>query len=198
VSVAAEPTRSLQKEWWLRALAVFSRPRQTFAALRDDSDDAAEARQEPVLALVILAGIAGVLSTSAAGQVLDDFELGDSTFAVLSWAFLGGIAYGAFVYFVLGLFIFAIVSGLGTGASFRQARHVVAFAAAPLAATLLLVWPARIGIYGKDLFRVGGSDTGTGDRIFDVLILASYLWTFGLVALGVLELKRSSSSAGIS
>jgi hypothetical protein len=198
VSVAAEPTRSLQKEWWLRALAVFSRPRQTFAALRDDSDDAAEARQEPVLALVILAGIAGVLSTSAAGQVLDDFELGDSTFAVLSWAFLGGIAYGAFVYFVLGLFIFAIASGLGTGASFRQARHVVAFAAAPLAATLLLVWPARIGIYGKDLFQVGGSDTGTGDRVFDVLILASYLWTFGLVALGVLELKRFSSSAGIS
>jgi hypothetical protein len=198
MSAAVESSRSLQREWWLRALAVFAHPRETFAALRDDSDDAAEARQEPVLALVILAGIAGVLSGSAAAQVMNDFEIGDSTFGVMAWAFLGGLAYGAIVYFVLGLLVFAIASGLGTGASFRQSRHVVAFAAAPLAATLLLVWPVRIGIYGNDLFRIGGSDTGTGDRVFDALILASYLWTFGLVALGVLELKRSNSSAGIS
>jgi hypothetical protein len=198
VSVAAQTSRSLQKVWWLRALAVLAHPRETFAALRDDSDDAAEARQEPVLALVILAGIAAVLSTSAAEQALNDFGLGDSTFAVLSWAFLGGIAYGATVYFVLGIFIFAIASGMGTGASFRQARHVVAFSAAPLAASLLLVWPVRIAIYGNDLFRMGGSDTGTGARLFDALMAASYLWTLGLVVLGVLELKRSSSSAGIS
>ena len=39
-----ESTRSLQKEWWLRALAVFQSPRGTFAALRDGSDEAAEAR----------------------------------------------------------------------------------------------------------------------------------------------------------
>jgi hypothetical protein len=177
---------------------MFAHPRETFAALRDDSDDAAEARVEPVLALVILSGIAGVLSTSAAGQVLDDYLFGDSTFAVLAWAFLGGITYGAVVYFILGLFVFALASGLGTGASFRQARHVVAFASVPVAATLLVVWPARIGIYGNDLFRSGGGDTGSGDQVFDALIVASYLWTLGLIVLGLSELKRSSSSAGIS
>ncbi len=59
VSTAVESTRSLQKEWWLRALAVFQSPRGTFAALRDDSVEAAEARQEPIMAIVILAGIAG-------------------------------------------------------------------------------------------------------------------------------------------
>ena len=72
VSTAVEPARSLQKEWWLRTLAVFQSPRGTFAALRDDSAEAAEARQEPILAIVILAGIAGILTTSLAGRLLDD------------------------------------------------------------------------------------------------------------------------------
>src|SRR5262245_64575799 len=71
VSTVAEPTRSLQKEWWLRALAVFTSPRGTFAALRDDSAGAAEARQEPILAIILLAGIASVLATSPAGRLLD-------------------------------------------------------------------------------------------------------------------------------
>ena len=38
-----------------------------FAALRDDSNEAAEARQEPVLAIIILSGIAAVLSTRHPG-----------------------------------------------------------------------------------------------------------------------------------
>jgi hypothetical protein len=189
VSVAAEPSPSLQKEWWLRTFAVFQKPRLVFAALRDDSNEAAEARQEPVLALVVLAGIAGVLSTSLAGRVLDDPVFSNSVAAVLSWAFIGGFIYGTI----------AGASALRAGSSYRQARHLVAFAGAPLALSLILVWPIRIAIYGDDLFRSGGSDSGTGEVVFDLLILASYVWTFGLVALGLLELrKRSSSSSGIS
>lgn len=194
----AERRPSLQREWWFRALAIFQSPRLVLSALRDDSRDAAEARQEPVLAIVLLAGIAGVLSTSLAGRVLDDPAFGGSSLAVLAWAFLGGVAYGTVVYWLGGIMVYALATGIAARASYRQARHVVGFAAAPIALTLLLVWPVRIAIYGDDLFRSGGSDTGAGDKIFDVLIFASYVWTFGLAALGLLELKRSSSSSGIS
>jgi hypothetical protein len=199
VSVAADQGTSLQKEWWLRTFAVFHRPRLVFVALRDDSDEAAEARQEPVLAIISLSGIAAVLSTSLAGRALDDPAFSNSFLAVLSWAFIGGLVYGAIVYWLGGLIVHAIASALRTESSYRQARHLVGFAAAPLALSLLLVWPIRISIYGDDLFRSGGSDSGAGEVLFDLLILASYVWTFGLVALGLLELrKRSSSSSGIS
>jgi hypothetical protein len=199
VNAAAEPTPSLQKEWWLRTFAVFQKPRLVFAALRDDSNDAAEARQEPMLALVVLAGIASVLSTSLARRVLDDPVFSNSVVAVLSWAFIGGLVYGTIVFWLGGVLVHALASALRTGSSYRQARHLVAFAGAPLALSLVLVWPIRIAIYGDDLFRSGGSDSGAGEVAFDILILASYVWTFGLVALGLLELRnRSSSSSAIS
>lgn len=197
MNAAAEPSTSLQREWWLRALSVFQSPRSVFAALRDDSDEAAEARQEPVLAIIVLAGIAGVLTTSLAGRLLDDYHFDGWNVAV--WAFLGGIVYGTVAYWFGGFLLHALTSALRWGRSYRQARHLLAFAAAPLALSLLLVWPVRLAIYGDDLFRTGGSDTGTGEWIFDMLILASYVWTFGLVALGLLELrKRASSSSDIS
>jgi hypothetical protein len=199
VNAAAERTPSLQKEWWLRTFAVFQKPRLVFAALRDDSNDAAEARQEPMLALVVLAGIASVLSTSLARRVLDDPVFSNSVVAVLSWAFIGGLVYGTIVFWLGGVLVHALASALRTGSSYRQARHLVAFAGAPLALSLVLVWPIRIAIYGDDLFRSGGSDSGAGEVAFDILILASYVWTFGLVALGLLELRnRSSSSSAIS
>lgn len=199
MSTAAQPTTSLQRQWWLRALSVFQRPRDLFAALRDDSDEAAEVRQEPVLALVILGGVAVVLSTTLAGRVLDDPVFSNSVLAVLAWAFFGGLLYGALAYWLGGLVVHALASGLGAGTSYRQARHLLAFASAPLALSLLFVWLPRIAVYGGDVFRSGGSDEGAGDWIFEVLIVASYFWTFGLVALGLLEFrKRSSSSSGIS
>jgi uncharacterized membrane protein len=197
VSTAVESTRSLQKEWWLRALAVFSSPRGTFAALRDDSAPAAEARQEPILAIVILAGIAGVLTTSLAGQLLDDPNNDGVNVAI--WAFLGGAFYGLLAFWIGGLLVHAIGTAARVRASYRQARHVVGLALAPLALSLLTVWPARLAIYGEDVFRTGGSDAGVGDKLFEALIVGSFASSFALVALGLIELRKSSSSAsGIS
>jgi Yip1 domain len=192
-----ESTRSLQKEWWLRALAVFSSPRGTFAALRDDSSDAAEARQEPIMAIVILAGIAGILSTSLAGRLLDDPNNDGLNVAV--WAFLGGAFYGLLAYWGGGLLVYAIAAAVRARASYRQARHIVGLAMAPVALSLIVVWPVRLGIYGEDVFRTGGSDTGAGDKLFELLVVGSFAWSFALVALGLIELrKRSSSSPAIS
>src|SRR5262249_59614284 len=71
---SAETARSesLDREWWLNTVAVLVRPRQVFEALRDDSDEAAAARQEPMAAIVFLGGIAAVLSTGAAARLLGD------------------------------------------------------------------------------------------------------------------------------
>jgi hypothetical protein len=197
VTAAAESTLSLQNEWWLRALAVFTSPRGTFAALSDDSPNAAEARQEPIMAIVILAGIAGVLSTSLAGRLLDDPNNDGVNVAV--WAFLGGAFYGLLAYWGGGLLVYAIAAAVRVRASYRQARHIVGLAMAPVALSLIVVWPVRLGIYGEDVFRTGGSDTGAGDTLFELLVVGSFAWSFALVALGLMELrKRSSSSSAIS
>ena len=59
---------SSERDWWLRALLVLQSPRPVFAALRDDSQEAVVERQEPVLAIVLLGGLAGVLMTSLTGS----------------------------------------------------------------------------------------------------------------------------------
>jgi hypothetical protein len=192
VSTAVESRGTPRREWWLRAVAVLAHPQATFAALRDDSDEAAEARQEPILAIIFLAGIAGILSTSLAGQLMDDTAFDNLN--VVVWAFIGGGIYGALVYFVGGLFVFALGRGIGANCSFRQARHVVGLASVPLVVSLVLVWPVRLVIYGDDVFRSGGSDTGAGDKVFELLVLVSFAWSLALVAVGLIELRKASSS----
>jgi Yip1-like protein len=193
VSAAVESRGTPRREWWLRAVAVLAHPQATFAALRDDSDEAAEARQEPILAIIFLAGIAGILSTSLAGQLMDDTAFDNLN--VVVWAFIGGGIYGALVYFVGGLFVFALGRGIGANCSFRQARHVVGLASVPLVVSLVLVWPVRLVIYGDDVFRSGGSDTGAGDKVFELLVLVSFAWSLALVAVGLIELRKASSSS---
>src|SRR5206468_3984467 len=52
------------RDWWIRTLLVLQAPRPVFVALRDDSRESASERAEPVLLVVILAGIASVLATT--------------------------------------------------------------------------------------------------------------------------------------
>jgi hypothetical protein len=170
---------------------IIASPRTFFAGLGDDSREAAEARQEPVLAVVLLAGFAGVLSTSLAGRLLDDPEFRGFP-AVLAWAFLGGGIYGIVVYWLGGLMVHALTRGFGGSSSYRQARHVVGFAATPIALSLLLVWPVRLAIYGGDVFRSGGSDSGLGDTVFEALVIASFVWTLALVVVGVVAVSGVS------
>ncbi len=81
--------------------------------------------------------------------------------------------------------VHAFTRGFGGSSSYRQARHIVGFAAAPLALSLLLVWPVRLAIYGGDVFRSGGSDSGVGDKIFEGLVVGAFAWTLVLVVVGV-------------
>jgi len=186
-----------ERVWLARAVSVLWRPREVFAGLRDDSDAAARARSEAVLALVLLTGVAGVLWTPVAGTILNDVELDWLDVAV--WAFLGGGFYAIALYFVGGL-VLQWLARAGGWISYRQARHLLAFSAAPVALSLFLVIPVRLAVYGEDVFRSGGSDRGAGAWAFAGVELAFVAWALVLLALGlrILLSKSSSSSEGIS
>ena len=128
-----EPTSvSEDKAWLLRALLVLQSPRAVFTAMRDDSDEPARARQEPITALVLLAGIAAVLWTPVASTLLDDPARDGLVVAV--WAFIGGGIYGIVGYWLAGALVYGTARAAGSEGSYRRARHVVAFAAIALVA----------------------------------------------------------------
>jgi len=171
-----------ERTWLGRAVLVLIAPRPVFAELRDDSDEAAHARQEAVTALVILAGIASVLWTPIAGRLLD--QSGVDALLVAVWAFIGGGAYGLIVYFAAGAALFAGLRAAGSLGSFRRARQLLAFASSPIALSLA-VWPLRLAVYGGDVFRAGGSDTGAGNDLFVALELAFVAWALVLLGIGI-------------
>ena len=53
------------RRWWRLLSRVLTHPREVFVALRDDDEVDVDARSEPILAIVIVAGMAGILLTPA-------------------------------------------------------------------------------------------------------------------------------------
>jgi hypothetical protein len=153
-----------------------------FVALRDDSKDSLADRAEPVLAIVLLAGVAAVLSTSTAGTLMDDSSYDGLLVAV--WAFAAGSIYGMVGYFAFGALLYGGGRALGSQGSYRRARHVLAFAAIPIALSISL-WPIKLAVYGESLFRSGGSDYGAGVRVFDGAEVVFLLWAAALLVVGV-------------
>jgi len=184
--------RSSERAWWLRTLVLPGSPFTTFAALRDDSPREAEARVEPILALALLAGIAGILLTRASGRLYDEALVDGSALVVAVLVFFLGCVYGAATYWIGGAALYMGLRGAGSKASFRRARHLLAFAAAPLVLGLLLVWPVRIAVYGSDNFRSGGADEGTGGFVFDLAFGVFAAWAAGLLVYGISVVERWS------
>ena len=153
------------------------RPRPAFAGVEDASPEDEQARQEPLLAIVVLAGIAGTLMTTFAGRVLDEQRLDSLELAL--WAFVGGAFDGFVLYWLLGALLFVGGAAAGSSWSYRQARHVLGFAAVPLVLSLVL-WVPRLALYGRDNFR--GGDEGLA---FEVLALACLAWAAALLVYGV-------------
>ncbi len=181
--VEARPELSPSRAWWLRVPAVLLSPRPVFFALREDDDDDVAARSEPLLLVVWMAGIAAVLATPTAADLLDQPEY--DTILLAIWAFVAGGLYGFVGYFVIGLALLFGVRLLGSLGDFRRARQTVGFALVPLAASLLLLLPLRLALYGGDTFRAGGADEGTGENALLVLQLAFAAWSLVLLAIGV-------------
>jgi Yip1-like protein len=168
-------------------LLVLQRPRAVFAALR--SDDDLDAGQEPILALIFVAGIAGVLSTDVASRIMDDFAIDKLT--LLVWVFVAGGIYGVTLYLVLGFLVYAGARAAGSALIYRRARHLLAFACVPLAFSLL-AWPVRLAAYGEDNFKSGGSDSGAGAHFFEALEYFALAWCAALLVLGLRTVEEWS------
>jgi hypothetical protein len=179
---SARPS-ALERSWWLRAPAVLVAPRAVFTSLRDESDEALEARQEPLTAIAGLAGFAAVLGTPVARHLLNDASFSVSLIPV--WVFVGGAVYAVAVYWLGGGLLYGAARRLGGLGSYRRSRHLLALAGAPLALALFTLWPLRIAIYGQNLFRTGGDDWGPGDRIFGGLLYLAFAWSAALLVIGV-------------
>jgi hypothetical protein len=176
----ARPDES--RAWWLRTLLVAQAPTAVFASLRDDSREAAEDRQDAIAAVAFLGGVALTLITSQASTFADDPARAGIIIPV--WLFVAGLLVGILNYWLAGGVLFLGLTWLGSRASYRQARHLLALAAVPLALSLLLL-PVRLALYGGDIFRSGGSDTGTGAHAFPVLEAAFGIWSVVLLAVGI-------------
>ena len=181
-SVAAHEL-SPSRAWWLRVPAVLVSPRPVFFALREDDEDDVAARAEPLLATILLAGMAAVLATPTASDLLDNPEYDGLLVAI--WTFIAGGIYGSVGYFVFGFALYFGVRLVGSAGDFRRARQTVGFALVPLAASLLLTVPLRLALYGGDTFRDGGADEGIGGAVLLALQLAAALWSLALLAIGV-------------
>jgi hypothetical protein len=144
-----------ERIWWQRAVLVLHRPSEVFASLRDDSKEAAGDRQDVVVALAFVGGLAAALAT--AGSTLDDLD----ALEILVWLFAAGFAYAFVGYWVLGWGLSFVVPRLGGVGTRRRTRHVLAFALAPLMFALA-VW-----------------------GIFPPLLVLPAVWSAGLLVLGL-------------
>jgi hypothetical protein len=179
----AEPARRDESsEWWLRALLVAQAPRAVFAELRDDSREAAEDRQDVVAAIAFFIGLALTLLSAQAADFADDPARQGIVIPV--WLFIAGLLVGVVNYWLAGGVLYLALEWLGAKRSYRQARHLLALAAVPLALSLVLL-PARLALYGGDIFRSGGSDAGSSGHVFLALALVFALWSVVLLAIGI-------------
>lgn len=174
---------SPDRAWWLRVPAVLLSPRPVFFALREDDPDDVVARSEPVLLLVLLAGAASFLMSPLASRILDNPDYDSVTLAI--WLFIGGGLNGAVCYFVIGFALYFGALLLGSEGSFRRERQLVAFAAAPLALSFVVLLTLRLALYGGDTFHAGGADEGAGETALLLAQLAFGAWSAGLLVLGV-------------
>lgn len=173
---------SRDRAWWGRVVRIPWRPAPAFEAVEDTSRADEQARTEPLLAIIVLAGIGGTLMTSFAGRVLDEQQL--DAVEVALWGFIGGSFYGFAFYWLLGLVAFAGGAAAGSSWTYKQARHILAFASVPIALSLV-IWPPRLALYGLDTFRAGGSDEGAGGTFFEALELAFLAWACALLVYGI-------------
>ncbi|HZQ16793.1 MAG TPA: Yip1 family protein [Gaiellaceae bacterium] len=170
------------RDWWLRTLLVLQRPRAVFVALRDDSKESRSDRSEQVLLIVLLAGIASVLSTHTAAHLMDSSDFDNVLVAI--WAFLAGGLYGLVAYYAFGALLHGGVKALGSQGTYLRTRHVLAFASVPVALSLVL-WPVKLALYGDALFRAGGGDAHSGGKAFAAAGLVFVAWSAALLVTGV-------------
>ena len=184
----------LERQWWARLPRLFYAPAGVFAELRDESREAADARQEPLVAIIFLAGIAMFLvarRARAAVRALPRAERAHADRRVDLRRRTGrrsrtsGSAAPSSTSARAGSERRPATVWRGISPGSRRSPFVV---------LLVLAWPVRLGLYGFDLFRTGGGDTGAGSDVFIALDALALAWTLVLVVIGVRQTQRWSWS----
>ena len=186
MSTTAETTSS-EREWWLRLALVLTAPASVFAWVRDNSDEAAAARQEPLTAAVFLSGISIFLSTRTAGRLFDDVEF-DKLLVVVECV-VAGLLVAFQNFWIVGGAVHLGGRAADSNAAYRQVRHVVGLSTMPFVVALIAVWPVRLALFGADAFRSGGSDHGAAEIVFRVIDGTFLAWTLALLVIGVRTLN---------
>ena len=189
MSAEAHTTRSVERDWWLRLALVLQSPASVFAWLRDNSDQANAARQEPITALTFVAGISIFLATPTAGRVFDDAEFNNNYLLLVVECVFAGLLVAIQNFWIVGGAVHLGARAADSVTAYRQARHVVALATAPFVVSLLVVWPVRLAAFGSDAFRSGGSDSGAPKDVFRSLDALFVAWALVLLVLGVRTLN---------
>jgi len=190
--VQTQSPEAVERAWWGRLPRMLFAPAEVLSELGDESREAADARQEPLVAILFLAGIAMFVGLDSIEPPYDKFHTDFSTFNLVFEAILGGALVALSNFWLGGALIYLGTRGLGALTGYRQARHLAGLATAPFVLALVLVVPVRLALYGTDLFRVEGADASTGGRIFiaiDALLLA---WTLVLLLVGIKVTQRWS------
>jgi hypothetical protein len=188
MSAEAQPrSAQAERQWWARLVRVLTAPASVFVWVRDDSEEAAAARQEPLTAVVFLSGISIFLSTRTAGRLFDDIEF--DWLLVVVEAVIAGLLVGIQNFWILGGAVFLGSRAADSAASYRQARHVTALATMPFVLALIFVWPVRLAMFGADAFRSGGSDHGAAEVVFRAIDVGLLAWTAALLVIGVRTLN---------
>jgi len=141
------------RDWWLRTVLVLTAPRAVFVALRDESEE----RSEPVLLIVLLAGMSLALASHA--------SRGLGALDLAAWTFIAGAITGGAAYWLVGGVLYGAGRALGSLGTYRRARHVLAFASVPIAISLVLA--------------------PLGQRRFAVVELVFVAWSAVLLLIGV-------------
>lgn len=157
-----DPVLNVESVWWRRAVAVMRLPRDVFSTFRIDSPESALARQDVVVALCFVAGIA--LALGLGGDALADLDALDS----FVWIFVTGLSLGFAAYWLVGSSLAFVTRRLGGQGSPRQVRHILAFSFPPLVFALPL-W-----------------------LLFPPLLIFLGVWSLALLLLGLREVYRWS------
>lgn len=198
-----EQPDAVERAWWSRLPRLLYAPAEVFVELRDESREAADARQEPIVGLTFLTGIAMLVGLVAIQPPYNRFYSDLSAFNMTFEAILGGALVAISNFWLGGALLYLGARGLGAVSGYRQARHIAGLATAPFVIVLVLALPIRIGLYGVDLFRDTGRDAGPGGDVFIAIDALALVWTLGLALIGIRVTQRwtwgrAASALGIA
>ena len=183
---------AVERAWWGRLPRMLFAPAEVLSELGDESREAADARQEPLVAILFLAGIAMFVGLVAIEPPYDRYHTDFSAFNLVFESILGGALVAISNFWLGGALVYLGTRGLGALTGYRQARHLAGLATAPFVLALVFVVPVRFAVYGTDLFRAEGGDTSTGGHVFIAIDAVLLVWTLVLLLFGIKATQRWS------